>query len=57
MSLKQAHEAAKKNVGDLDSSSELARIEADVDRQVAKLWNLNDKELGQIQRSLMVLPE
>jgi hypothetical protein len=47
---KQAHEAAK--VGD---EMRLREIEAEIDRQAAKLWNLSDDELREIQQSLREL--
>jgi SAM-dependent methyltransferase len=46
----QAHEAARRN--DLQA---LRRIEAEVDRQAARLWGLTDQELAEIQRSLQEL--
>jgi SAM-dependent methyltransferase len=49
---KQAHEAAK--VGD---ETRLREIEAEIDRQAAKLWGLNDDELRDIQQSLAELSE
>jgi hypothetical protein len=47
---KQAHEAAK--VGD---ERRLREIEAEIDRQAAKLWGLSDDELREIQQSLREL--
>jgi len=47
---KQAHDAAK--VGD---DMRLREIEADIDRQAAKLWDLSDDELREIQQSLREL--
>jgi SAM-dependent methyltransferase len=47
---KQAHEAAK--VGD---ETRLREIEAEIDRQAAKLWGLSDDELREIQQSLREL--
>jgi SAM-dependent methyltransferase len=47
---KQAHEAAK--VGD---EMRLREIEAEIDRQAAKLWGLSDDELREIQQSLREL--
>jgi SAM-dependent methyltransferase len=47
---KQAHEAAK--VGD---ENRLREIEAEIDRWAAKLWNLSDSELLEIQQSLREL--
>ena len=47
---KQAHDAAK--VGD---ETRLREIEADIDRQAAKLWGLTDDELREIQQSLREL--
>jgi hypothetical protein len=38
-------------------NSELAVVEADVDRQAAQLWGLTDAELAEIQRSLKELTE
>jgi hypothetical protein len=49
---KQAHEAAK--VGD---ETRLREIEAEIDRWAAKLWNLTDDELRDIQQSLAELSE
>jgi hypothetical protein len=49
---KQAHEAAK--VGD---EMRLREIEAEIDRQAAKLWGLSDDELRDIQQSLAELSE
>jgi SAM-dependent methyltransferase len=49
---KQAHEAAK--VGD---ETRLREIEAEIDRQAAKLWGLSDDELRDIQQSLAELSE
>jgi hypothetical protein len=49
---KQAHEAAK--VGD---EVRLQEIEAEIDRQAAKLWGLSDDELRDIQQSLAELSE
>jgi len=46
----QAHEAAK--VGD---ENRLREIEAEIDRWAAKLWNLSDSELLEIQQSLREL--
>jgi methylase of polypeptide subunit release factors len=48
----QAHEAAK--VGD---EMRLREIEAEIDRWAAKLWNLTDDELRDIQQSLAELSE
>jgi hypothetical protein len=47
---KQAHKAAK--VGD---EMRLREIEAEIDRWAAKLWNLTDDELRDIQQSLAIL--
>jgi SAM-dependent methyltransferase len=49
---KQAHEAAK--VGD---EMRLREIEAEIDLWAAKLWNLTDDELRDIQQSLAELSE
>ena len=49
---KQAHEAAK--AGD---ETRLREIEAEIDRQAAKLWGLSDDELRDIQQSLAELSE
>ncbi|MFA0784429.1 MAG: hypothetical protein YYHSYBAR_002820 [Candidatus Fervidibacter sacchari] len=46
----QAHEAAK--VGD---ELRLREIEAEIDLLAAKLWNLSDEELREIQESLAEL--
>jgi hypothetical protein len=48
----EAHEAAK--VGD---EMRLREIEAEIDRWAAKLWNLTDDELRDIQQSLAELSE
>jgi hypothetical protein len=48
----QAHEAAK--IGD---EMRLREIEAEIDRWAAKLWNLTDDELRDIQQSLAELSE
>jgi hypothetical protein len=48
----QAHEAAK--IGD---EMRLREIEAEIDRWAAKLWNLSDDELRDIQQSLAELSE
>jgi hypothetical protein len=48
----QAHEAAK--IGD---EMRLREIEAEIDRQAAKLWGLSDDELRDIQQSLTELSE
>jgi hypothetical protein len=47
---KQAHDAAK--VGD---ETRLQEIEAEIDRWAAKLWDLSDDELREIQRSFREL--
>jgi SAM-dependent methyltransferase len=47
---KQAHDAAK--AGD---ETRLREIEAEIDRQAAKLWGLSDDELREIQQSLREL--
>jgi len=47
---KQAHEAAR--IGD---EMRLREIEAEIDRQAAKLWGLSDDELREIQQSLREL--
>jgi methylase of polypeptide subunit release factors len=49
---KQAHEAAE--IGD---ETRLREIEAEIDRQAAKLWGLSDDELRDIQQSLAELSE
>jgi hypothetical protein len=48
----QAHEAAR--IGD---EMRLREIEAEIDRWAAKLWNLSDDELRDIQQSLAELSE
>ena len=48
----QAHEAAK--AGD---ENRLREIEAEIDRWAAKLWNLSEDELRDIQQSLAELSE
>jgi len=48
----QAHEAAK--IGD---ERRLQQIEAEIDRVAAKLWDLSDDELREIQESLAELSE
>ena len=42
-----AHEAAQR-----EDAAELARIEAEIDRQAAQLWGLSEAELREIQQSL-----
>ncbi len=45
-----AHEAARRG-----NTAELARIEAEIDRQAAQLWGLTEAELREIQQSLREL--
>jgi hypothetical protein len=45
-----AHQAAGR-----EGAAELARIEAEIDRQAAQLWGLTDEELREIQQSLREL--
>jgi len=47
---KQAHDAAK-----VSDETRLREIEAEIDRQAAKLWGLSDDELREIQQSLREL--
>jgi hypothetical protein len=42
-----AHQAARR-----EDAAELARIEAEIDRQAAQLWDLSEAELREIQQSL-----
>ncbi|MDR7475469.1 MAG: hypothetical protein QN175_10750 [Armatimonadota bacterium] len=46
----QAHEAAGR-----EDAAALRRVEAEIDRQAARLWGLTDQELAEIQRSLKEL--
>jgi hypothetical protein len=46
----QAHQAARR-----EDVAELTRIEAEIDRQAAQLWNLSEDELREIQQSLREL--
>jgi len=45
-----AHQAAGR-----EDAAELARIEAEIDRQAARLWGLTEAELAEIQKSLQEL--
>jgi hypothetical protein len=53
----QAHELAKTPASDKPqaSSSKLAEIEAEVDVESAKLWDLSASDLAEVQRSLKEL--
>ena len=49
-SSRAAHQAARR-----EDAAELARIEAEIDRQAAQLWGLSEDELCEIQQSLREL--
>lgn len=55
----QAHELAKTPAGSEPSavSRKLSAVEAEVDVESAKLWNLSASDLAEIQRSLKELTE
>jgi len=45
-----AHQAARQ-----EDATELVRVEAEIDRQAARLWGLSEDELREIQQSLREL--